>query len=81
MKEISVCIGTSCHLKGSYNIIQTFQQLIEEKNLHDRINLKASFCMKTCSKSSVTVKIDGKRYNISAQSAFDFFNDKILPSI
>ena len=42
MTEISVCFGTSCHLKGAYNIIQTFQQLIEEHGLHDRAGVKAS---------------------------------------
>ncbi|MGN0592047.1 MAG: (2Fe-2S) ferredoxin domain-containing protein, partial [Ruminococcus sp.] len=35
MVELNVCIGSSCHLKGSYNIIHTFQHLIEEKGLHD----------------------------------------------
>ena len=36
MVEVSVCIGSSCHLKGSYNVIQAFQQMIEENGLHDK---------------------------------------------
>lgn len=39
MVEVKVCIGTSCHLHGSYNVMMSFKQLIEEYNLHDKINL------------------------------------------
>ena len=46
MIELSVCIGSSCHIKGSYNVIQTFQQMIEENNLHNEVDFKGTFCMK-----------------------------------
>ena len=44
MVEVKVCIGTSCHLHGSYNVMMSFKQLIEEYNLHDKINLAGRFC-------------------------------------
>ena len=50
MIELSVCIGSSCHIKGSYNVIQTFQQMIEENNLHGQVDFKGTFCMKQCDK-------------------------------
>ena len=40
MTTIKICVGTSCHLKGSYNIVTTFQQLIEENRLHGQVDLK-----------------------------------------
>jgi len=43
MLEIKICVGSSCHLKGSYNVINEFQHLIEEKALHDKIDIKATF--------------------------------------
>ena len=46
MIELSVCIGSSCHIKGSYNVIQTFQQMIEENNLHGQVDFKGTFCMR-----------------------------------
>jgi len=73
MTEIRVCIGTSCHLKGSYNIIQTFQQLIEESALHDAVNLKGSFCMKSCDQPGVRVTVNGKEHSISPEQAHAFF--------
>lgn len=47
--EIYVCIGSSCHLKGSYNIINAFKELIAEYKLEDRVSLNASFCLGTAS--------------------------------
>lgn len=57
MVEISICVGSSCHLKGSYHIIQIFQGLIKSNKLEDRIELKASFCLGRCTKG-VSVKIN-----------------------
>ena len=81
MTEISVCIGSSCHLRGSYNIVQAFLQLIEENSLHDKVHLKGSFCMKECDQAGVNINLNGEIFNISPESAFDFFNEKILTSI
>ena len=47
--EIKVCVGSSCHLKGSYDVVQKLKKLIEEKNVGDKVELKASFCLGNCS--------------------------------
>lgn len=81
MTTISVCIGTSCHLKGSYNIIQTFQQLIEENGLHDRVGLKGSFCMRSCDQSGVRVNLGEESYNIAPEEAHAFFKEKVIDRV
>jgi NADH:ubiquinone oxidoreductase 24 kD subunit len=77
MIEIEVCIGTSCHVNGSYNVVQTFQQMIEEYGLHEKVDFKASFCMKQCQDKGVTVRVDGDRYRIEPEHAGEFFEEKI----
>ncbi|MFV0342383.1 MAG: (2Fe-2S) ferredoxin domain-containing protein [Anaerocolumna sp.] len=79
MFELSVCIGSSCHLKGSYNIIQIFQQLIEEHKLHDKIDFKATFCMKQCQNDGVSVSYNGSSNHIKPEMAREFFQTTILP--
>lgn len=81
MVELSVCIGSSCHIKGSYNAIQTFQQLIEEQHLHDKINLKATFCIKQCNNDGIGISIKDKHYNVKPDNIRIFFNDIIIPII
>jgi NADH:ubiquinone oxidoreductase subunit E len=73
MLELTVCIGSSCHIKGSYNVIQTFQQSIEEKMLHDRIDFKSSFCQKQCRHPGVAVSVNGVIHQVTAESAGEFF--------
>lgn len=79
MTELSVCIGSACHLKGAHNVVATFQHLIEEYDLHDEIDFKASFCMKQCHSSGVSVMINGEKHNIPAENARTFFKEKVLP--
>ena len=78
MIKLSVCVGSSCHLKGSYNVIQAFQQMVEEESLHDKLNMEARFCMKECQKG-VSVAIDDKVYSVSPETAREFFKSNILP--
>ena len=70
MVEVSVCIGSSCHLKGSYNVIQAFQQMIE-----------ATFCMRQCSCSGVAVSVNGQVYSVMPDTAREFFSTTILPLV
>lgn len=79
--ELSVCIGSSCHLKGAYNVIQVFQQMIEENSLHDKIDFKATFCMKQCQNEGVGVAIDGEKYNVVPEAAREFFQSRVIPFV
>ena len=57
MVQVSICVGSSCHLKGSYQIIQIFQELIKKYRLQEKVELKASFCLGRCTKG-VSVKVE-----------------------
>ncbi len=57
---VEICIGSSCHIKGAYEVIEKFKAFIEEKKLEEKINLKACFCMGECGKG-VSVRIDGEK--------------------
>jgi NADH:ubiquinone oxidoreductase subunit E len=81
MLELIVCIGSACHVKGSYNVIQTFQQLIEEKSLHDKIDFKSGFCMRQCSKAGIGISLGGEHHLVSTEAAREFFNTHVLPKV
>ncbi len=81
MTELSVCIGSACHLKGAYNVISTFQHLIEEQGLHDRIAFSSSFCMKQCHKPGVAVSLNGVKSVIAAEQARGFFQQQVLSAV
>jgi len=81
MVKLSVCIGSSCHLKGSYNVIQVFQQMIEEHSLHDKAVLKSTFCMRECDKNGVAVSVNEQVYHVPAEEARNFFSSAVIPVI
>lgn len=56
MIVIKVCVGSSCHLKGAYNVVEELQKQIRIKNLQDKVELKADFCQGNC-KEALCVKI------------------------
>ena len=76
--NIYVCVGSACHLKGAYNIIGELQQIIEEKNMGDRVVIKAALCLGRCSKAvSVRVNEDGEIFSLSMDTVRSFFEDVI----
>jgi NADH:ubiquinone oxidoreductase subunit E len=81
MINLSVCVGTSCHLNGANNVVMSFQYLIEEYKLHDKISFCASFCAQACSKDTVSVKVNDEKFAIHASEARAFFKEKILPLV
>ena len=79
--KIYVCVGSSCHLKGSYDIVSAFKKLISENNLGDKVELSASFWLGHCSKEGVSVKIEDKIYNVLPASVEEFFQKEVVSKL
>lgn len=78
MTTINVCIGSACHLKGSYNIISELQNLIEVNNLGDQVEIKAVFCLGKCS-DAVAIRVnDDEIESVTSGTVNDFFTTRIL---
>ncbi|MBC8569427.1 (2Fe-2S) ferredoxin domain-containing protein [Oscillospiraceae bacterium NSJ-54] len=76
---VSVCVGSSCHMKGSYQVIKTFQELIKKNQLEDFVELKASFCMGRCL-TGISVMVDDKPVdNVGFVNAESVFYEHIFP--
>mgnify|MGYP000854493498 CR=1 FL=1 len=75
---INICVGSACHLKGAYNVINRIQKLIEINKLGDQVTVKAAFCLGKCAKA-VSVNIDdGDGISVSEDNVNDFFNKYVL---
>ncbi len=78
--EIKVCIGSSCHLRGSYNLINTLQQLLEKDGKSDKVELKGVFCLGHCSES-VSVMVDGEYYGVMPTDTKTFYQTAVKPKL
>ena len=76
--KITVCIGSSCHLKGSRQIVEGLQQKIAEKQLQDKIELAGTFCLGNC-QNGVSVKIDEALHSVKPETLDSFFEEQVLP--
>ncbi len=82
MLIVQVCVGSSCHLKGSHEIVELLQKAIEEHHLEDDVILSGSFCIGKCNRVGVTVQInDDIHVGITRDNFRDFFNEKILNAV
>lgn len=50
--KITICIGSSCHLKGSRQIVEGLQKLVQEHGLEDKVEMSGRFCMATAKTAS-----------------------------
>lgn len=81
MLEVYICVGSSCHLKGSYQVIKTFGELIKKNKLEDKVELKASFCLGRCTKG-VSVKVGSEFIeDLTLTNIEEKFNEYILKSV
>lgn len=77
---IQVCIGSACHLKGSYDIINKLTKLIKEKDLEQKLVVKAAFCLGDCT-NAVCVKFDEKIYSVLPTTVDSFFNETVIKKV
>lgn len=76
---IQVCVGSSCHLKGSAEIVELFQNAILENKLDGEITLAGSFCIGKCNRVGVTVQVDDDIHTgITRENFKEFFRDNVL---
>lgn len=79
--DINVCVGSSCHLKGSYKIINLMNEAIEKNHLEGKVNVSAAFCLGQCT-GGVTVKIDDEIVcGVSEENFDEIFSEKVLMKV
>ncbi|WP_426350869.1 (2Fe-2S) ferredoxin domain-containing protein [Alloiococcus sp. CFN-8] len=78
--KITVCIGSSCHLKGSRQVVEELQQLISENNLEEEVHLSGVFCMGRC-QEGVSVSLDGEKFSLTSKNVKDFFQKEVISRV
>lgn len=76
--DITICIGSSCHLKGSQDIIRILERLVSYHHLEDKITLKGSFCMGECTTNGVCVDVDGTHFKLTPAETESFFTYEVM---
>ena len=82
MIVVQICVGSSCHLKGSQDIVELFEKAIEEHHLEHEVILMGSFCIGKCNREGVTIQVeDDVHVGITKENFKEFFKEHILPFV
>ncbi len=76
--DLMVCVGSSCHLQHSRELIDRLKALIAENGLEGKVELKGSFCMGHCAEEGVCVKFDDQVYSLTLDTVDGFFASKVV---
>ncbi len=74
--KVTVCIGSSCHIKGSRSVVEQLQYLISENDLGDKVELGGTFCMGNCQKG-VCVNVNDEFFSVTPDTVKEFFENNI----
>ena len=74
--KITVCIGSSCHIKGSRLVVEQLQKLIADNNLDDQVTLSGTFCMSKC-QQGVCVTVDDVFHSVTPDNVVEFFETNV----
>ena len=80
MLKITVCIGSSCHIKGSRQVVEQLQYLIAENNLGDKVELGGTFCMGKC-QQGVCVTVNDSFHSVTPENVQEFFAKEVLAKV
>ena len=80
MVKVTVCIGSSCHLKGSRQVVEGLQRLISAKQLKDKVELSGTFCMGKC-QQGICVTVNDDFFSVTPDGVEEFFNKEILSRV
>lgn len=79
---IKICVGSSCHLKGSPEIVELLQNAVKENNLEKEITLAGSFCIGRCNRDGVTIQVNEEIYaGVTKEGFKEFWQDKVLATL
>ena len=82
MLFVQVCVGSSCHLKGSADIVELFEKAVKDHNIEDEVVLSGSFCIGKCNRVGVTVQVnDDVHVGVTRENFREFFKNNILDVI
>ena len=80
MLKITVCIGSSCHIKGSRQVVEQLQHLIAEHELGEKVELGGTFCMGKCQKG-VCVTVGDEFHSVTPETVGEFFTNEVLTKV
>ncbi len=80
MVKVTICIGSSCHIKGARQVVERLQYLIADSDMGDKVELGGTFCMGRC-QEGVCVTVNDEFFSVSPETVDEFFKVQVLSKV
>ena len=80
MLNVSICVGSACHMKGSKEVVAKLKELVAEHQLQGEVLLNGSFCTGNC-QYAVCVVIDDTVFSVRPETTEEFFKNESLSRV
>lgn len=78
MLIITICVGSSCNIRGSDELATTIQRCIEREGLEAQVEIVGAFCMDKCSKG-ISLRVGERQFSaILPEEGEEFFYKEIM---
>lgn len=74
---VSVCLGTSCFVKGAQNLLHGLIQHAEKKGWENLVDIRASFCFEQCENGPTVVIGDSKVKPATMEAALEVMEQEL----
>ena len=78
--KVTVCIASSCHIKGCRQVVEQLQKLVKENGIEEKVELGGTFCLGNC-QQGVCVTVDEAFHSVSPDTVGEFFANEILAKV
>jgi NADH:ubiquinone oxidoreductase subunit E len=79
--KLKICVGSSCHLHGSYAVIEELNKVLEKYGVQELVEMQASFCMGQC-QHSVNISADEIfLHKLNKENIERVFLEEVYPKI
>ncbi len=70
---VNVCLGTACHLRGAQGLLKQILKHVDEAELSEVFDIRATFCMESCD-NGPTVRVNG---HVLRHATFEMVRDTL----
>ena len=79
--KLKICVGSSCHLHGSYAVIEELARILKKYGVEEQVEMEASFCMGQCQHSVNMMADEIFLHNAKEENIERVFLDEVYPKI
>ena len=78
---LKVCVGSSCHLRGSYDVIEEMKRIIKKYGVEDKVDFQATIFVGNCQNGVTLLEHEVLLHNANKDNCEELFLTQVYPIV